>query len=212
MTDVLRTDDLRQAERFDQWRHWATSTCVPLECAPVSREPFRAELASWTVGELLITRLHAGPHLASRTRRMIAASDRDYYKVGLQVRGRCRLSQDGREAMLQPGDIAIYDCSRPYTMSFDGPFEMSFLTFPHSRLRLPRLAVTEVPATRVPGNGSTASLVAPFMCRLVKSLEHSQEAVNRKLADSVLDLLAAMFAEQTGKPATDPAVTRRFLL
>jgi AraC-like DNA-binding protein len=212
MTEVLRTDDLRQAERFDQWRHWATLTCVPLECAPVSRKPFRGELAAWTLGELLITHVHADPHLASRTPRMIAASDEDYFKVSLQVRGRCRMTQDGREAVLQPGDIAIYDCSRPYTMSFDGPFEMSCLIFPHSRLQLPPVAVTEVLATCVPGNESTVSLMAPFLRRLVNSLEHAQEEMNRRRADSVLDMLAAMVAQRTGKPATDPAVTRRSLL
>lgn len=41
---------------------------------------------------------------------MIALRDVGYYKVGLLTRGSCRLAQEGREALLRPGDLAIYDC------------------------------------------------------------------------------------------------------
>jgi len=116
MAEVLRTDDVTQADRFAQWRHWISATFVPPECAPVSREPFRGEVAHWELGGLLVSRVAARPHLASRTRRMIALRDAGYYKVGLLTRGSCRLSQEGREALLRPGDLAIYDCRRPYTM------------------------------------------------------------------------------------------------
>jgi hypothetical protein len=149
MAEVLRTDDVTQADRFAQWRHWISATFVPLECAPVSREPFRGEVAHWELGGLLVSRVAARPHLASRTRRMIALRDVGYYKVGLLTRGSCRLSQEGREALLQPGDLAIYDCRRPYTMMFDEPHEMSSLMFPCDRLRLPPAAVEQVLVTPV---------------------------------------------------------------
>jgi len=95
MADSLRTEDVAEADRFAQWRHWISSTFVPLECAQVSREPFRGEVASWELGEMLVSRVDAGPHLASRTRRMIAMRDTPYYKVGLLTRGSCRLTQEG---------------------------------------------------------------------------------------------------------------------
>jgi hypothetical protein len=103
MAEVLRTDDVTQADRFAQWRHWISATFVPLECAPVSREPFRGEVAHWELGGLLVSRVAARPHLASRTRRMIALRDAGYYKVGLLTRGSCRLSQEGREAPAAAG-------------------------------------------------------------------------------------------------------------
>ena len=30
MAEVLRTDDVTQADRFAQWRHWISATFVPL--------------------------------------------------------------------------------------------------------------------------------------------------------------------------------------
>jgi hypothetical protein len=145
MADFLRTGDVAEADRFAQWRHWISSTFVPLECAQVSREPFRGEVASWALGEMLVSRVAADPHLASRTRRMIAMREAGYYKVGLLTRGSCRLTQEGREALLRPGDLAIYDCRRPYTMAFSQPHQMSFLMFPCDRLRLPPAAVDQGP-------------------------------------------------------------------
>jgi hypothetical protein len=212
MAEVLRTDDVTQADRFAQWRDWISATFVPLECAPVSREPFRGEVAHWELGDLLVSRVAAYPHLASRTRRMIALRDAGYYKVGLLTNGSCRLSQHGREALLQPGDLAIYDCRRPYTMVFDEPHEMSFLMFPCDRLRLPPGAVDEVLVTPVPSTQRTGSLVAPFLRRLVANLEQPGEPVNSRLADNVLDLLATLFGEQTGVTPADPAALRRSLL
>jgi AraC-like DNA-binding protein len=212
MAEVLRTDDVTQADRFAQWRHWISATFVPLECAPVGRGPFRGEVAHWELGDLLVSRVAAEAHLASRTRRMIALRDAGYYKVGLLTHGSCKLSQEGRHALLQPGDLAIYDCRRPYTMVFDEPHEMSFLMFPCDRLRLPSRAVEEVLVTPVSSAQSTGSLVAPFLRRLVANLEQPGEPVNSRLADNVLDLLATMFSERTGTTPADPAALRRSLL
>ena len=33
MPDFLWTDDVAEAGRFTQWRHWISATFVPLECA-----------------------------------------------------------------------------------------------------------------------------------------------------------------------------------
>ena len=212
MADFLRTDDVAEADRFAQWRHWISATFVPLECAQVNREPFRGEVAHWELGEMLVSRVDASPHLASRTRRMIAMRDAACYKVGLLTRGSCRLTQEGREALLHPGDLAIYDCRRPYTMAFSEPHEMSFLMFPCDRLRLSPAAVDQVLVTPVSSADSTASLVAPFLRRLVSNLEQSKDSVNGRLAGNVLDLLATLFGERTGAPPTDPATVRRVLL
>jgi AraC-like DNA-binding protein len=209
---VLRTQDVPQADRFDRWRDWISAAFVPLECVPRSREPFWGEMTCWELGELRVSRVAAGPHQALRTRRMIASADAGYYKVGLLTQGSCRLAQQGREALLRPGDLVIYDCRRPYTMIFGEPHEMSFLMFPCDRLRLPPAAVEQVLVTPVSSRQSTGSLVAPFLHRLVSNLEQSENSVNGRLADNVLDLLATMFGEGTGARPTDPAAARRSLL
>src|ERR1700736_6235376 len=118
MTEVLRTAEVAEADRFAQWRHWISSTFVPMECARVSRRPFSGEVAHWTLGDLQVSRVDADAQTASRTRRVISARDEDSSKVGLAVRGSSRLAQRDREVLLSPGEPSIYDCRRPYTISF----------------------------------------------------------------------------------------------
>jgi AraC-like DNA-binding protein len=210
--DILRTDQVHAGERFAHWRNWVSATFVPLEVAPVDRGPFRGEMSHWTLGDLHVSRVDADPHLASRTRRMIAANDQDYYKVGLQTKGTCQLAQGGHETTLRPGDLAIYDCGRPYTMVFGERFEMSFLMFPRDRLRLPPAAIGQVVATRVPSSESTASLVAPFLRRLVANLSDAPGEVNARIGENVLDLVATLFGELVEENPADPQVARRALL
>jgi AraC-like DNA-binding protein len=212
--EILRTEDVTDADRFARWRHWVSATFVPLECAPVIREPFRGTLARWELGGLHVSHVSADPHLAARTRQLIARQDRDcdFYKVGLLTGGSCQLSQNGRQTTLLPGDLASYDCRRPYTMHFRERFEMSFLMFGCHRLRLPQGAIESVLVSRVPSTESTGSLVAPFLRRLVANLELRPDAVNGRLADNVLDLLATLFGERSGGEPADPAVLRRSLL
>lgn len=210
--DVLRTDEVHEGERFAHWRDWVSATFVPLEVAPVDRGPFRGQMSHWTLGDLHVSQVEADPHLASRTRRMIATNDQDYYKVGLQARGTCRLAQGGHETTLRPGDLAIYDCARPYTMVFGERFEMSFLMFPRDRLRLPAGAIGQVVATRVPSSESTASLVGPFLRRLVANLTRAPQEVNARIGENVLDLVTTLFGEVAGGQTADPQVARRALL
>ena len=111
MADFLRTDDVAEADRFTQWRHWISATFVPLECAQVRREPFRGEVGHRGLGDMLVSRVEADPHLAARTRRTIALRDVGYYKVGLLTKGSCRLSQEDRQALLHPIEVSATGAS-----------------------------------------------------------------------------------------------------
>jgi len=209
---MLRADQVAEFQRFADFRHWICSTFVPLECAPITTDPFSGSVARWVLGDLQVSRVAADPHLAARTKRLISARDEDYFKVGLVTHGACRLSQGGKEITLFPGDLAIYDCRRPYTMAFDDWFDMSFLMFPCQRLRLPPAAIDRALATRVSSSECTGSLVVPFLARLIDNLQDSAQDVNSRLADNLLDLLATLFGERTGGQPTDPAAVRRSLL
>ena len=103
MADFLRTGDVAEADRFAQWRHWISATFVPLECAQVSRKPFRGEVGHWGLGDMLVSRVEADPHLAARTRRTIALRDVGYYKAGLLTRARAACPRRAGMPCCAPG-------------------------------------------------------------------------------------------------------------
>ena len=59
--------------------------------------------------------------------------------------------QDGRTAVLQPGDFALYDSTRPYELRFDGDFQQYVLMLPGPTLRSQLRAAPELTARGVHG-------------------------------------------------------------
>ena len=98
--------------------------------------------------------VHRGGHAPRPTRSTarrpcIARSDQRYFKLNLQLEGTGLLIQDNREAVLRPGDLAIYDTNRPYTLAFEEQARMMVVMFPHDALSLP-------PGLRGPACGGAA--------------------------------------------------------
>ena len=115
MPDVARTLDLPSGQRFEYWKHVLSNTFVPLEVwSPGGGDDFRGLLRGCELGSLRIIEVSAEAHTARRTARLVKAAPAGCYKIGLQLRGSSVLIQDGREAILTPGDFTLYDTDRPH--------------------------------------------------------------------------------------------------
>ncbi|MFE3060204.1 hypothetical protein [Nocardia sp. NPDC059239] len=88
------------------------------------RKDFVGALQSRTLGSIQLSEVSSGDVVVSRTIGMIRRSDPGLVKIGMQVTGRGIVRQGGHEAVLAPGDFAIYDTARPYQVEFAGPCAM----------------------------------------------------------------------------------------
>ena len=119
LTTRLTTTAVDARDGFDYWNDAVSSTFVPLECRSAFRATFRGEIVNVSVGDVQFTKVTAASHRVRRTRPTIARNDPELIKICVQLYGTGRISQDGRDAELHPGDLTMYDTSRPYTLSFD---------------------------------------------------------------------------------------------
>lgn len=212
-TATETTSALREAQRrFDSFREAVSNTFVPLLVEPTTTAPFDGHVHGVQLGSLLITEVTATPHLVRRTPKLIARSDPEYYKVGLQLGGCCLLTQDDREATLTPGDFAIYDTSRPYAMTFDGPYRQLVLMLPRTQLRLPDNKIRGITARRVPGSHGVGALLSAFLRQLASQLDELEGQGSVRLADNIVDLLATVYAEELDLATPGAAANRRPLL
>lgn len=194
--ELMSTDHLAVSERFDAYRTAISEAFVPLDAAIGMGPSFEAVLRSEDLGQLSVSDISATAHVVARTPQLVRAGDPEYYKLGLQVNGYSVVSQDGREAALTPGDFALYDTSRPYTLSFDESYRMMVVMFPRTLLRLPERPLSTLTARRISGRQGIGALLSPLLVGLGRQLTASNPAVNVHLGDALLDLLAATFAEQ----------------
>src|ERR1700741_522137 len=120
MTSIVSFADLPAEDQFDSWSLTVSQTYVPLVAtAHTGDMPFGGELVSQSVGSAHISEISGGACAVARTAQTIRQCDPGLLKLGLQLRGYCVLTQDGREAALTPGDFALYDTRRQYQLSFD---------------------------------------------------------------------------------------------
>ena len=178
MAEVLRTDDVTQADRFAQWRHWISATFVPLECAPVSRGTVPRR------GGALGTGRPAGVPGGRRTAPGLADPPDDRPAGRRLLQGRAahpRLVQAVPGGPRSPAAAGGPGHLRLPPPVHDGVRRAARDVVPDVPLRpaaAAPAAVEQVLVTPVSSAQSTGSLVAPFLRRLVANLEQPGEPVN----------------------------------
>ncbi len=187
---------------LDAWQEVLSRTFVPLETTPLGdRSEFAGRVQAHAVADLQLSVVSGTPQVVRRTRRLVRASEADLFKVGVQLRGHGLVVQDGREAVLSPGDLTVYDTSRPYELVFEDDFEMLVLVLPRRRLVTRAPHVDGLTAVTIPGASGSGALTSSLLRGLdPRGARQGPEAVY--LSDAAVDLVAACLAGCDGaRPA-----------
>lgn len=193
------------ANDFDGWQGLVSDSFVPLDTEPQRRGGFRGQIHARDYDSVVMSRINADPHAVLRTPRLISqaataghdcAAGANYFKVSLQLDGHGLLVQDGREMTLAPGSLAIYDTSRPYTLSFDSDFSSYVMMFPQSRVNLPANTVGQLTATPIGADHQLGAVVTQVITQAGAMLPSLSRSTGVRLAGNVVDLLATVMADE----------------
>jgi AraC-like DNA-binding protein len=210
MTVIASFAELPVKEQFDSWSHTISQTYVPLVATRYAgKVPFGGELVSQTIGSAHISEVTGGACAVARTAQTIRECDPGVLKLGLQLHGYCVLTQDGREAALTPGDLAIYDTRRQYQLSFDGTFKCLVVMFPRELLPLRGHELGQFTARRMSGRQGIGGLVAPLLLNMGRQMRMDELSANVELSSAVVNMLAAAISEQLGCESRVPPETHR---
>ena len=171
---VVTFSSLPPSEQFDAWHEAVSKAFVPLDATSRTEGAFGGVLANRAVGAVQFSDVAGGAVDVYRSPQAIRRFDPGYLKLGMQLRGYCLVTQDGREAPLTPGDFALYDTRRPYQLSFNSEFRMLVVMFPHELLNLRSADLAKVVARRVSGRRGVGGLVSPFLVKLANELGSDQ--------------------------------------
>lgn len=213
MSIAVTTDSVSAKERFDFWHEVICTAFVRLEAETLPSElPFRAEIASADLGPLTLSRVRAEPHAVQRSTRFINEEPRDEVLVSVQLRGNAVIQQDDRQAVLDPGDFALYDATRPYDLIMREHFEMLVFQFDRQFL-MERCPLPErLTAMRMSNDTTVTAPVSVFLRSLEPLALRQENAVSRQLATSALDLLGVALADRFGDDGSPNAKrTKHFL-
>jgi hypothetical protein len=145
----------------DEWRTLMSSSFVPLFVTAKRGEPFAGRIRTRSLADASIVELTATPQAIERAPNHIHDGGSPYFIVSMQLEGTGMMIQDGREALLRPGDMAIFDTNRAYTRTYDTRFRSIVFRLPQSFLDLPPEVIGQLTATRFAGDAGHTVLVVP---------------------------------------------------
>lgn len=180
------------ATSFDHWKHLVAESFVPLAAQTADVDGFRGQMRSRVLDRMSIVEVTATSHEVHRTPALIARAHERYFKLNLQLEGTGLLVQDNREAVLRPGDLAIYDTNRPYTLTFEEQARMMVVMFPCDALSLPADYVGQLAAVRMAGSAGLSGIVGQFIRQLSENLDVLSGPSGSRLAANALDLVSTM--------------------
>ena len=112
MGDLYDTRGQAERGRMAFWLETVCAQILPVRIDPRHDSVPRAALASNRLGALQMRRVVGGDHVYARGERELRQGDPDTLQIGMPRGGGSILVQDGREAVLKPGDMVVYDtCS-----------------------------------------------------------------------------------------------------
>lgn len=179
------------ATSFNHWKHLVAESFVPLTARTADVDGFRGQLRARVLDRMSIVEVTATSHEVHRTPALIARAHERYFKLNLQLEGTGLLVQDNREAVLQPGDLAIYDTNRPYTLTFEEQARVMVVMFPCDALALPADYVGQLAAVRMDAAG-LSGIVGQFIRQLADNLQVLDGPSGSRLAVNALDLVSTM--------------------
>ncbi|GAA6210227.1 helix-turn-helix domain-containing protein [Cognatishimia sp. WU-CL00825] len=194
MQTKFDTAQVAHSERLAYWQDAACDAYLPIACKSKAGTAFHGRIALTRLSRLNLSVINASQQTVSRDRSLIARNADPFFMVSVPIGLSCKLSQQGREALLSPGDFAIYSTTEPYQL--DCPEGVNQLVFqlPYDDL-LARLPNAEaLTARRVDGQNPLNRMAYAHLRQYAAVLEGQTTQVQHLLQDTVLDLIAASLA------------------
>lgn len=139
-----------------------------------------------------ISEISSTEQFVERTSRLVELSASRHYILHVQTAGQGRVMQDGREALLDPGDMALYDLDRPVSLAFAQDFTCLSIRLPRERIGLPPHLIGQITGTRMENDGA-AGVASSFFFQLGRQIDGMSGTTGARLVSNAVDLAETVF-------------------
>jgi AraC-like DNA-binding protein len=208
----VSTDPLSGPEAFAFWREVICDTFINLDCVSEKSPGFSGSLYSQPFGDFTLSAMESDPIQLSRTKSRISQAREEHCLIVVQGRGRTVAEQDGRQAILDTGDFAIFDSARPYFAELQRGFQHIVLKAPREAIRRNFGPIEAVTGTRISGNRGLGKITSSFLKGMHSELATLDKVAAQRLAQTSLDLVAAALTDVMPSNACSESSSRTALL
>lgn len=175
---------------FDGWAAKVQALCGALDAVPSHDRPFLGGIASRQAGDIEIVEHNVSVERLHWGSRHVAQARDPYCYLLVQMGGQVRVTQNGRDVVLAPGDCTIIDSLRPVEFHTDGHLNQLSFHLPRDFLAS-RTLDGDIPCALPIAGGSGAGAVLSGYARTLYEQARALSASDQRYRDSLLSLLLA---------------------
>lgn len=174
-----------------------------LDVSAPAESPFETEMTGYASAKLRMASLRFSPHVTTR-RATSDAREKCSFILGLQRSGTTFVTQDGRTARIETGDLFLVDTGRPFKLETDEVWTESFY-LPGEAIRAAFWQVDSLTAVRIRSDSGAAAMLRGMfreLFDLAPTLASETEARVLTCAMHVVELaLTAVAGEVVAAPS-----------
>lgn len=161
-------------------------------------QAFHGSVQSKPFADIEFIEMTCGRHAAYRDESKIGMDERPDYLMTLQLSGEFRLTQDGRTAVLRPGEFAFYDSTKPATAVSSDDYRSLCVKFPQKLLRSSADTLAERTATRLDADAGLSPSVWALLSTLNATVDSVANVNRQSTVRGIMGLVGSMLTSQPG--------------
>jgi AraC family transcriptional regulator, positive regulator of tynA and feaB len=210
-TSWISTASVAPGERLEFWRSQVGSLLTHLECKAVPSEKFQGTIKANMTSATSLLVLRASAHSIARATPRLAQKGEEHVFVCVQREGTAVVEQDGRQAILRPGDMTLLDTSQAFSAEFPDELEQLVFQAPRRLVRQHVGALERLTATVVSEEGPLGVITGQFLRSFAQQVDKLRPSVARRLSDQALDMVAMAFMSPLEETESRSSLTRSAL-
>lgn len=196
MQTHFTTDSAPIGKRLALWQDIVCDVYVQLDCKSDLRAPFHGEITRVPLGPAACSMVSSGQQRVCRTPSRIARAPEEFILIALGREGAGAVLQDGRETIIQPGEFALYDTTRPYELQFKDAFTQTILQVPREMLYRRIGGIDAMTAITFSSERPLEKLAYDFIAGISKVADQIESNTAERLTDQALDLVALALSDR----------------
>lgn len=185
----LSTADVLASERRDWLQEMICQEYTRVEVTPPANGHLFNEMLLYGWDKLRLSVVKSHGLTIERLPREPYKDSQDNYLAVILLSGNYLLEQNGREVFLQPGDMTIYDTTRPHRIQSSTGFSKLLVSIPRTVMRDRIAGLEHCTALQVSGRVGVGAVTTHFIQSVASQVENMSAADFSAFSEQSLDLL-----------------------
>ncbi len=194
--ESFSTHGMDPRRKLNFWNECAAESFSPLVSDPADIRSFNGSIARTRIGDITLAEVYSDAQIVRHSRAHVARTRDSMFFLQLQIEGESIGRQDGREALLRPGDFTLCHNARHYELVFPAANRMLVLGIPEADLQRHIACPESLVAIAMDASTGVRRLLSRFLKNFwVECTQQLDDAAAGRVTVALLDLVSAAYAE-----------------